>query len=556
MKRDYKKLRQQSLDIIRARRIDDEPWDDLYSEYAMAHLSVDKDVDEAIAKIRRTALYMDLPHPRERDVRGENDFAAMRLTTIIYELYDKLDEETRALVKRFFLERDFTSMYGSENHVFMMRVSRYLAAQFYGEDFKQFNMTSAQVLETDKKYIIDFIRFRAKYGVGEFTSAYLCEDIAMVAMLAQFAKDEDVKNIAQMAVELITIEALHNLDPNGYLAGGAGRTYYFLNAHTSAPCTLKEALVDMEPHDHCPLMLANIEPDDFIIDTYENRKFPMEVFERKHLHSMYAWRADDPDWAHIDKLLKAGSISKYTYLSEKYSLGAICRQDDYPVDDTGDSVYAHHQQAEWSLVIPGETREDSTRVFTSHPGLTDQHRHWTGDLECCCSSAFANKNTVLTVYNVEKEDKLEYTHMYLESEKFDKIVSEPNRLYLKKGDVSVFVYIAKPYHINFADHELISEGRKNAYAFRVEENVDFDEFCAKYREMPVKFDEEKVQLEFDGLFINRNENGKIGEPVSYPYPDMYRSDWVYAPWDKGVIEITNGEKTLVLDFNNIRRSFK
>ena len=39
-------------------------------------------------------------------------------------------------------------------------------AEFFGEDFKNYNMTCAEALETDKKYILDFITYRAKYGFG------------------------------------------------------------------------------------------------------------------------------------------------------------------------------------------------------------------------------------------------------------------------------------------------------------------------------------------------------------------------------------------------------
>jgi hypothetical protein len=556
MKRDFLEIREKARKKILAQPIEKDDDYDLFSDKSIINLMHGQNVDEAMAHIKRTALYMDLPHPEGRDVRGENDFAATRLIVAIYELSDKMTDETKALVKKFFLERDFTSMYGSENHVFMMRVARYLAAQFYNEDFKQFGLTAQEVLKRDKKYIIEFVQFRARYGVGEFTSAYLYEDLFMCSLLAEYAKDSEVKHISQMAVDLLTVEALHNLDGNGFLAGGAGRTYHFLNV--GEHCT--EGINKIY---NCPEFtggslnaLVMHKPDQFILDAFLNRSLPMEVFEEKHLHSMYAWRSDVPDWAHINRYLQAGSISKYTYLGKKYSIGAINNQDDYPVDESEDFVYAHHQQVEWSLLIPDTEEGGSTKIFSSHPGLTGEHRHWTGDLKCCCSRAYSNKNTVLTTYNIEKEEELDYTHMFLEIEKFDRIEKSENRLFLKKGDVNVFVYVNNPFKIDIKECELVSNGRKNAYVVRVEEDVDFDEFMLKYLNTPVSFDENSMRLEFDGLFLDKNGNGSIENPEKYPYNCVHRSDFVQANWGEGVVFVKNGEKTLVLDFINNRKYVK
>ncbi len=550
----YKKLTEECRKIIQSFPIEKD--EDVYSDYAIIHLMNDQNVEKANEKIKNTALYMDLPHPFGRDVRGENDFAAMRLCVAIYQVYDKLTEENKALIKRFFLERDFTSMFGSENHVFMMRVARYLAAQFYKEDFKQFKLTYKEVLETDKKYIIEFIQFRAKYGIGEFNSAYLFEDLFMCSTLYNFAEDPAVKNMAQMALDLLLIEALNNLDKNGCFAGGAGRTYFFnqVGAHATERC--KNFFIDMIPSEIRTIAHVVHEFDPFLRDAYLNRTYPCQVLEEKHLHSMYAWRTDIPDWAHIEKLHRAGSISKYTYLSDEYGIGAICHQDDYPVDETEDHVYAHHQQVEWSLTIPAENKEDSTKIFSSHPGLTDQHRHWTGDLDCCCSKAYANKNTLLTIYDIEKEDKLEYTHMFLEIGKYDRVEKEENKLFLRKGNVNVYVHVANSYTLDVKENELISQGRKNAYAVRVETGTDFDEFIEKYRNMPVNFDRENMRLEFDGYFVDKNANGKTGAPEKYPYGWVYNSDWVQAKWGEGTVYVKNGEKTLVMDFNENRKYIK
>ncbi len=557
MKRDFICIRDKFRRLIQAREINYDGEKDIYSACSIQHLLNDQDTEDALECLKRTALYMDLPHPHGRDVRGENDFAATRLIVAINELYDKMTDDVKAHIKRFFLERDFTSMYGSENHVFMMRVARFLAAEFYGEDFKQFGITSDEAIRRDKKYIIEFVQFRAKYGLGEFTSAYLAEDMYMCSLLKEYAKDEEVKSIAQLAVDLITVEALHNLDKNGCLAGAVGRTYSFFPAFTHVMEGIKRVYVDGKVEGISQVRgLVTHAPDDFILDSFITRTYPDEVREEKHLHSMYAWRSDTPDWAHIEKLFKAGRISKYTYLGEKYGIGAINRQDAYPVDETEDWVYAHHQQVEWSLAIPGESEGDATKIFSSHPGVTGEHRHWTGDNKCCCSNTYANKNTAMVIYDIEQADQLEYTHMFIETEKYDRIERFENRIFLKKGDVNVFIYVNNPFEIDFKEHELKSQGRKNAYICRVEADTEFDEFIKKYKEMPVLFDQERMHLEFDGLFLDKNGNGSVDSPEKYPYGYVYDSSWVKAKWGEGIVNIKGGDKTLVLDFVNNRKYIK
>ena len=90
-----------------------------------------------------------------RSPLGENDFAALRCIIALNTVYDSLYPEVRERMKKFLLEENYESIYGSENHVVLFRICRFLAAEFFGEDFKNYNMTCCQVLKTDKKYLLD-----------------------------------------------------------------------------------------------------------------------------------------------------------------------------------------------------------------------------------------------------------------------------------------------------------------------------------------------------------------------------------------------------------------
>ncbi len=538
-----------------------DPYTDIYGAKAIAHVIAGVNLERANAVIRRAALYMDLPHPHGRRVTGENDFAAIRLASLLYQGYDKLEDETKRLVKRFFLEKDFTSEYGSENHFLMMHSARYLAAQFYCDDtFVQYGKTSKEVLEIDKKWLIDFLSWRAKYGFGEFcSSGYLHEDYMMVAMLDCFVKDAELKTTAHMLVNLIALELLNSTDLFGYPIGARGRSYPGPYTSTERLWAVK-MFIEQQPSADLNIIFAPAFPDKWVLDTYTERKYPCEVYERKNLHSMYAWTGDNPDWEKLETINKNGSISKYTYMCNDYSVGAINHQADYPKEYIYDAGYAHHQQVEWSLWLTDKLVKNSTKIFTSHPGKTGEHNVWTGDLGCCCNNSYATKDTCLTIYNIEKETELDYTHMFYEPGKYDAIDFEDNRIFFEKGNCYVYVYVAKPYTREIEEtcnaREIKSVGRKNAWAVRVglkQDYSSYEDFKNKMRAIKVSFDEENMVFTFDNLTIDRNKNNSIdGKLNNYPYDKVYDTPWVKSDWDNGIVEVISGEKTYVMDFDNIK----
>lgn len=557
MKKEYALLREQCIDLIQNLPEEKKPYGDIYGGYAVVQLLRGENIEKCNGVLRRAAQYMDLPHPGGRDVTGENDFAAIRLTAALYLVRDKMEPETLTLIKRFLLERNFTSCYFSENHVFMVHVARYLAAQALGEDFKQFNLTAAEAMAIDKQYMMDFIRFRAKRGVGEFTSSYLEEDMFMLGMLSNYCADKELQNMAQMGVNLLALEAFNNLNAEGMLCGGSGRTYpdALLNTKASVPAKLWAMLIALEARPSVNFVLAPFIPDDFVIEAIKNRSFPAEVFERKHLHSMCAWQGDSHDDAWLETLEQAGAISKYTYLCEEYGIGAIQKQDAYPEGNPDDAIYAHHQQVEWSLVLPAREEDRHTKIFSHHPGDFGEHNYWSGDLKCCCNQSFATRDTVMTIYNITHPGELDFTHLFLEAAKFNEVRYEPNWIFLRHEDRLIAVYMANGYEAvtegEYAGCEFISRGLKNAYICRVgllENYGSLDAFIKVTRALPLSFDKAAMRLAFDNLYLTPCENGINGQKNEYPYPDVYHAPWCRAKWNESVIEVF-GPKPARMDFN-------
>jgi len=97
---------------------------DLYGDASVYSIIRDVNTEVAIKHLLFTANWFEHEHPNKRDLRGEADFASIRLVNALFECYDRLTEEVQKALENFFLHRDYSSIYGSENHALMYRVSR------------------------------------------------------------------------------------------------------------------------------------------------------------------------------------------------------------------------------------------------------------------------------------------------------------------------------------------------------------------------------------------------------------------------------------------------
>ena len=144
------------------------PGNSIYGTKCIARLIFGASVSaEEMEGLNRAAKWFELPHPggTNRDLKGEPDFVAHKLIRACHSVENKLPVETMKLIHRFFTKWDFESKYKSENHMFLFHESRYLYALKYPDAyFEQYGMSAGQVLEEDRRFLQDFIRFRAQRG--------------------------------------------------------------------------------------------------------------------------------------------------------------------------------------------------------------------------------------------------------------------------------------------------------------------------------------------------------------------------------------------------------
>jgi len=542
--------------------------EDIYSALAVLNLYLEKDTHHALNNIIRTAKWFELPHPNGRDPRGESDFVAIRLIPVLFLCPEKLSAEAAAAIKKFYLERDYSSMFGSENHALMFRVARYLAAQYYqDETFVQYGKTAEQAYKEDGAYIYEFIRFRARQGWGEFDSTcYGGEIVLILTTLFDYTDNADLKQLVRMMLDLILLDMVND-SLHGLYGGAHGRIYpgdALFNDRSSLFAYYTFFIGDKfadrcKSLPHPCALLTSYRPSPIVFAVLNKRTLPFENREVKHLHSMFSWIQENIQYDRLKAI--DGKISKSTYVTEDYLLGAVNFEDAYPAgaEFYSDAEYAHHQQHEWDLTF---TDTVNVRIFTQHPGDDENHTHneWTGDRGCCCGTFYANHDTALAMYDIVNEKEVKYIHAFVPLAAFEQVVKQEKYLFLKHGKLYVSLYFDNGYTVtgegDFANRELISNGTQNACVCRVEycrNYEDMDEFIKHMTSLPVVFDREKLMVSFDGISMDKQGNSEHGIPNVYPYAKTYDCPNMQSEWNSGIIHCQAGDETETLDFINNKR---
>ncbi len=523
-------------------------------------------LDAAEKQLLFTANWFEHPHPNGRNLRGEADFASIRLIHALFGCYDRLNDEIRAALENFYLRRDYSSIYGSENHALMYRVSRCLAAQFYHDRmFEQYGKTAETVLKEDEAYIDEFLMYRAKRAWGEFDSmGYGAEIMLILNTLYMYTKNAVLKKKAAMMMDMILLDMV--VDTKNALYGGAhGRIYppSALNSEVSGLYGYYCYYFGAEGGHHeaqmsvAAALLSDYIPDEIIYRVAKNRTYPYENRERKHLHCCEAWAGEiNRD---ILREVEGYSIDKYLYLSDKYMLGSVIRQDKYP-DTIPCGHYAHHQQHEWELTFP-DTGDGRAKIFSHHPGneaYHSQHQHnlWTGDIGCNCGTHFCSKDTAISLYNITGEHEFRRIHAYIPTQFFEEMKTEENFIFLRHHALYIMVWFSSPYHMvtegETAGYETVSEGDKHAFVCHVADGVDFetlDAFAAAMKAQPPVFDREKMTADFCGVHLDCASGSIDGEIPEHPYSMLYDSPYLKSVYGSGILQITDGYDSVVYDFN-------
>ena len=549
---------------------------DIYAATAALNLFYGKYVRESIDQVILTAKWFDLPHPNGRDPRGESTFAAMGMLPTLYYNWDKLTDEARAAVDRFFLTKNFESMYESENHRLQHHTALYLAGQFYGErTFEWCGKTGTQMAAETGAWLKRFVHFRAKEGWGEFDSlGYLDVDFGCLLLLADLSRDKELATISRMMLDVLLLDMVVD-SKNGLYGGAHGRIYpptalnilcggmaadYYLYIGLDNDESERRALKFL-PGVPVAALMVDYRPDPVVLEMALGRVGAYENREAKHLHC-------------IPKEQQPGRISKYTYVTDKYIVGAINRQDDYD-PNTRQRWYAHHEQHELDALILADPR---AKIFTHHPGSSKEHNRWTGDLGCCCVSTFAWHNVAMSMYDIRNPNEFAYINAHFNRDVMENVSIRGNWVFGEKDGVYAALYGANGWawacdelraaaprstedHAEDNDRiELWSEGRKHACVIELSDTDEsLDAFIARVTKNEVRFDSEAMTLSYTsgGHTLTMHAEDKYravdGVPVSFPYENL-DSPYLFSRWDSEQITAVgfNGRKIYDFERGEIR----
>ncbi len=533
---------------------------DIYGDSAIFRIINGKDTEEALAHLQFCADWFEHPHPHGRDIRGEADFAAIRLVHVLYQCYDKLTDSIRASLENFFLNRDYSSIYGSENHSLMYRVSRLIAAQFYkGKRFTQYGISAEEAWKEDKAYVDEFIMYRARRAWGEFDSVgYGSEILLILNTLYMYVEDEHLKKKSAMMMDMILLDMIVDMKDGKY-GGAHGRIYEgsALRSRGGLQGYYAHYFGSENGHDTnigvVATLMSDYYPSEIVCRVAKNRVYPYENRERKHLHCCEAW-VGGIHQEYLDAV-EGLSIDKYTYVSDDYMLGSVVHQDAYP-GTINSGWYAHHQQHEWELTLPGDV---CAKIFSHHPGepgYHHTHNRWTGDIGCNCGTHFCTKNTAISLYNIVKEDQLPYINADIPLSLFDDQLLDKNYIFLRYRKIYIMCWFGCDYHFvtegETAGFEAISDGRKNAFLCHVEpcdKYASLEAFAEDMRKKQIVFDTDAMSLEFMGIHVDYSGNSVDGVKNIYPYPFLFDSPYLKSEYGSGVLHVTDGYESAVYDFN-------
>ncbi len=170
-------------------------------------------------------------------LRGRYDTADFRLPSIIRILYGHESElppavadamkETVTGFKYWMDQGGSDSMcYWSENHQLLFSSGEYLLGNFYADEpFSALGVSGREHAELGKRRVLTWLEQRFLYGFTEwYSSTYYVEDIAPLAVLIDFAPDEEVRVKASMVMDLLVYD-LATQNFKGTFTANSGRMY-------------------------------------------------------------------------------------------------------------------------------------------------------------------------------------------------------------------------------------------------------------------------------------------------------------------------------------------
>lgn len=414
----------------------------------------------------------------------------------------------------------------TENHWCMYYVSLYLAAEQWPDlpGSEWFNgKTSEENLAESRAYILHWVDITTTIGQGEFDSPdYLPEYMIPMLLLADFAKDPDMRTIGNMMADYLLADfAVEHLD--GQYVGGFSRitepgvfeplrsnssAYAYLYFGTGVTSTSGWILFPALSDYRLPEILFHIAID---------RDHPYVHKERKRVRNVirYGEEINPP-------------VYKYTYMTRDYALGSLQGGILQPI-----------QQQTWSLRLTAG--HPHTAVFGLHPYWSgfelrmffpqrkktlvadvvpskttyNQPGKWTGGSPY--ERTFQYKNTLIVLYDIPEGTDSEHISGFFPKTLDEIIIDESGWIAARAGNTLIGWYPLRKYDwieevINWRLH---SHYRKNGYVIEVRSMDEYDTFT----EFRNALGEHIPYLNIQGTGVKLTYRNPDDEHLQFTFPD-------------------------------------
>ncbi len=415
------------------------------------------------------------------------DFVYSPMLILIYkyksnlsnQLYDKIHKEI--INFRFWIDEPGNDVmwYFSENHALLFHTAQYLAGQLYPDEiFTLSNRLGKNQKEIGKKRLIKWFEEFFNYGFAEWNSAtYIPIDLIGFFTLFELAKDNEIKNYAKKALDSV-FELIAYSSYNGILSTSYGRCYEkTLKSREQVETSFISWIAFMQGYigrrtQAVPLYCISEYTPTIDINNYNPRENERITFKQSQ---------------------GKDKVNIYSYKTPDYFISCV----------QAFNPYKHgHQQHIMNITLDKECEQ----FYINNPGeraFSGENRpsYWAGN----GTNPFViqEKNNMLMLFKIDKNELVHAIHAYLLKENYDQIIENNKYLFLRKKNSYLALWFSNDYVFTTeganTNKELIAKGLNQGIVLKCgskSEYEDFKTFIAKFKKSQINYDEKSSSIFF------------------------------------------------------------
>ncbi len=416
-------------------------------------------------------LYDICQHPVQNSIERiakRADCSDFRLTEIIWMYFLGKDILPTFLLEQFkecmlgyrywFTEKGNDVMwFFSENHALSLHACEYIAGRLFPDDvFSNSGMTGREHMEHALAMIREWFSFVLEYGYTEWCSVnYLPIDMLGYMTLMKFSANEEIDGLCRRALDM-TFRIYAMQCYRGMLLGANGRAY--INDVLSP--------TDIQANAFCYFAWGT----------------PYAVYGYKP--TLYALLNEYECPQNLKELALPG---KGEIIEEQFEQGynripiTIVKTENYFIGSSGSSLEGKCGDQEH--LFDAMVGDEDGRFWINHPGEarvlgTRRPGYFTGNAFTPRVSQY--KSSAVISYRFPDTAEVNFTHLILFRDSFDKVILREKNLFLRRGGVNVFIHadngLQLPETESLSKYELRSPGLTNTWYVRIDDTMVFNDF--------------------------------------------------------------------------------